>query len=337
MNTYVLGAGASYHAGYPLANQLGERLRGWVAQNWTDGPLALRRGNIDELYSIYGGLSDVERVLTELDECPANSRAAALGKTACAITLSTLRVAIPEFFNSVQQTQIVGRDLYGSLVQHHIREGDAIVTFNYDLAVERALRIAGLWEIGDGYGFALGDGITPSSKVKVLKLHGSTSWLGLIFGGSLGFSQVSSALGARPVLLRASDFNYLGYSNLVRDPLGVGISRTGGEPALILPTLHKNFFYQTSFGHEWEPFWNNIWGQAEEALQLSKRIVIIGYSMPEADERARQLLLRRSNPNAEIIVLSESRTNAICEQFRSAGFTHIRTSEGRRFEDFLKD
>jgi hypothetical protein len=335
MVTYILGAGASRHAGYPLANELGERLCHWVDQNWTDGPLGLRRGTIDELHKMYGGLADLERVLTELDERPANSRAEAFGKTACAMALSTLQIAIPEFFSSVRETPIVGRDLYRSLVQHHIRGGDAVVTFNYDLAVERALRIEGLWEIGDGYGFAIGDAITPSSEVKVLKLHGSTNWLGLLLGGSLGFSQVSSVYGPRPVLLRESDFSYLGYSNSVRDPHSTGISRTGGEPALILPTLHKNFFHQTSFGHEWEPFWNRVWGQAADALQLSKRIVIIGYSMPGADERARQLLLGHSNPNAEIVIFSGSRTHAISEQFRKAGFKNVRFSEGGRFDDFL--
>src|SRR5258708_4809583 len=107
-------------------------------------------------------------------------------------TLGGLRVAIPEFFNSLRQMPLTGPDLYRWWARDQARDGDAILTFNYDLAVERALRTEALWEIGDGYGFPLGVGITPTSKVKVLKLHGSTNWLGMLFDGNMGFSQASS-------------------------------------------------------------------------------------------------------------------------------------------------
>jgi hypothetical protein len=53
----------------------------------------------------------------------------------------------------------------------------------------------------------------PPSPVKILKLHGSTNWMGLLFGGRKGFAQVSSALGLRPSLFCRPDFDYLGYSN----------------------------------------------------------------------------------------------------------------------------
>ena len=32
MKTYILGAGASYHAGYPLASRLGNRLADWIVE-----------------------------------------------------------------------------------------------------------------------------------------------------------------------------------------------------------------------------------------------------------------------------------------------------------------
>jgi hypothetical protein len=336
MNTYVLGAGASRHADYPLTSELGPRLRDWVNQNWVDGVLGLNTQTVNDLCEYYEGLTDLEQILTDLYERPVGSKAAALEKSSCGAALTALRVAIPEFFNSLQQAPIRGPDLYLSLAQNHVHKGDAVVTFNYDLAVERALRTAGLWEIGDGYGFSLGDDITPSSQARVLKVHGSKNWLGLLFGGGIGFSQASSVYGPRPVLFRESDFAFLGYSKAVRDPHSRGIGRTGGEPALILPTLHKNFFNQTHFGHEWEPFWNLLWSQAANSLQSSARIVIIGYSLPPADERARELLLTQSNKDAEVHVFCGSRTAVICEAFREAGFRTVKTSEkNHRFEDFL--
>lgn len=60
--------------------------------------------------------------------------------------------------------------------------------------------------------------------------------------------------------------------------------------------------------------------QAARALNSSTKIVIIGYGMPTADERARDLLLGHSNPDADILVFSGSRTGAIREEFRKWGF-----------------
>lgn len=264
------------------------------------------RGFIDEVDELYGGLGDMEKILTELHDRPKGSRAATLTQTHCGSIIGALQVAVPEFFNWVRQKPIEGANHYETFARRVVKEGDAILTFNYDLACERALRIEGLWEVGDGYGFSLGGHITPSSKVRIFKLHGSTNWLGILFDGITGFSQASDVYSLRPRLFGERDFTYLGYSKDVRDPLCRGISNPAGEPALILPTLHKNFFHQTPFGREWEPFWNCIWGQAGQVLATAKKIVIIGYSMPTADERARQLLLEDSNPKAEILVFSGS-------------------------------
>ena len=100
MVTYVLGAGASCHRGYPLTAELGNRLHEWVRQNWTDN--IPWKGYIEALHTHYGGLANLESVLTELYERQPGSRAAALGETCCGQTIGALKVAIPEFFNSIE-------------------------------------------------------------------------------------------------------------------------------------------------------------------------------------------------------------------------------------------
>jgi hypothetical protein len=313
---------------------LGDRLHEWVRHNWKDD--ILWKSYIEELHRHYNGLANLESVLTELCDRPTGSRAATLDKSFCGQALYALQVAIPEFFNSVREQPIQTIDYYRSLSHRAIHSGDVVVTFNYDLACERALRMEGLWEIGDGYGFAIGDAITQPASVKVLKLHGSTNWLRILFGGIRGFSQASSVYGPRPVIFRDIDYDYLSYESDVRDPLRNGIPTTGGIPALILPTLHKNFFHETAFGREWAPFWGYLWSKSAHAVRSSERIVIIGYSMPAADEAARELLLKHSNPVAEILVYSGSRSEAICEEFRTHGFQKVRSSGKGRFEDFLE-
>ena len=151
----------------------------------------------------------------------------------------------------------------------------------------------------------------------------------------MGYAQASSAYGPRPCLFGTRYFAYLGYRGDVHDVNSEHISKTGGDPALILPTLHKNFFHQTTFGREWETFWNDLWWQAKEALGSANRVVIIGYSLPCADERARELLLRGSNKDAEVCIFCGNDTPKISELFRSNGFKRVSTTGRSYFEDFL--
>jgi hypothetical protein len=330
MVTYILGAGASRHAGYPLTCELGGLLRDWAVRtesSWS--------GFIQEAFELYGGLENLEEVLTDLHERPKGSRAAKLSKMHCGNMIGAFNVAIPELFHDLRHNTSLARDLYYALAQERIKPEDTVVTFNYDLACERALHRAGLWEVSDGYGFDLGVEWIPSSKVRVLKLHGSTNWLGILFGGNMGFSQASSVYDHRPAVFGKREFAFLGYAEDMRDPLTAHITRTGVNPALILPTLHKNFFHQTTFGHEWEPFWDEIWRQAGESLRISKKVVIIGYSMPIADERARNLILKCTNPKAEVLVFSGSASGSICQAFQRCGFKTAVSAGTGYFEDFL--
>jgi hypothetical protein len=154
-------------------------------------------------------------------------------------------------------------DLYERLVADRITACDNVLTFNYDLALERELQKARLWEINDGYGFSLGIDGTPPSRVKVLKLHGSVNWWGSLFQGRKGFFQVAgNVFGDRPIRLDSNDFEYLGCSG-VRDPESVQVGRGGAIPAIVMPTRRKQFFEPTSL----EPFWRELWEQAEEVLR----------------------------------------------------------------------
>jgi len=137
----------------------------------------------------------------------------------CGNMIGAFNVAIPELFHDLRHNTSLARDLYHALAQEKIKPEDTVVTFNYDLACERALHMAGLWEVSDGYGFDLGVEWIPSSKVRILKLHGSTNWLGILFGGNMGFSQASSVYDHRPAVFGKREFAFLGYAEDMRDPL----------------------------------------------------------------------------------------------------------------------
>lgn len=264
--------------------------------------------------------------------CLPNSRAATLPTQIRPYLLSSFRESIREFFNDLRQQPA---PLYKRLVRERVCAGDAIITFNYDMACERELREAGLWEIGDGYGFSVGGSTPGNSRVNVLKLHGSTNWFGFYFGGTLGGSQFSTVFPLRPILFFRPDFEYLGYADEVKDPESRSIEKAPGETALIMPMLNKRFYKQTILGREWESFWRDIWGLAAEALRASDKIVLIGYSMPIADEAARSLLLDESNKDANVAAYCGSRSSSIRDEFSSNNFTTARDTGEGRFEEFL--
>src|SRR5258708_39045947 len=141
MTVFVLGAGASIHAGYPSGARLGEELAGWAERDDSEG---LRyRDDLNNLRIEFGGLTDFEHIVTvlRLDK-----------ETGTRPVIPDLGTAISKFFDSIKSGPA---ELYDRFACKQVQRGDVVVTFNYDLAVERSLKTAGLWEITDGYGAPL--------------------------------------------------------------------------------------------------------------------------------------------------------------------------------------
>jgi hypothetical protein len=333
MKTYVLGAGASRHVGYPLMAQFGASLLDWLDRNKDlDQVTHDDWMNLNQLYQMYGGLTDIERILTDLVECPADSPVARLQPIISAQIRSSVRHSIHGCFSDLAPSDA---PLYRKLVCERVVSGDALITFNYDIGLERELKKVELWEVGDGYGFQI-DGL-PTGKVKALKLHGSVNWSGTIFGGNLGFGcgGESNALGTRPVIFFQREFEALGYPVGTIDPECAGISASGLEFCLILPILSKKFYFQTRYGREWEHFFHALWRQAYEALRASDEVVIIGYSLPAADMHARKLLFDGISRDARIVICSGVDSDRLCEMFRCQGFRRIASVPSGLFEQYL--
>lgn len=158
--TFVLGAGASLHAGYPLAASM---LLRWMRSQERTIPfdfalsaelLEQRFGsNIEDLFN--GVQAEIER------RAPGYSEYANVHKPCIA-------QAMREWFGEIHAKHT--GHAYGQFASKIVRRGDTVVTFDYDVALESSLRHSGKWCVGDGYGFtALG--LPAGSPVNVLKLH----------------------------------------------------------------------------------------------------------------------------------------------------------------------
>lgn len=333
MKAYVFGAGASVNAGYPLASELLNGLSTWLntcdpSVHWV--PQA--RNRIVQIRETFGSLDDFEKILDKLKK-HGDQRVTPTGPTTYFQTPSDIRHdcverfrgvdlgdpdipgqgfypqylrsdlidAIREFFYQTEEPR-TEPNAYDSFAERKDGPDSSVITFNYDIALERALAKAGKWDIGDGYGFHFLPHRLPS-KMKVYKLHGSVNW----------FKHPTND--APPPLIFTRDLKLLGYENLI-DPrvggTGIGVDNHG---TLILPDLNKMFY--------WERFWAPLWDDAAERLRAANEVFIHGYSMPEEDVRARELLFNNIKKSATICIHSRSSSDCIAEEFRRRRFTDV--------------
>lgn len=293
------------HAGYPLTKDLGTGLGEWADANpppWNFAYWPDSQGRRD-----YGPINDIEDAVGRLE------RADKPGKM-----LEGLLVALCGYFNRIRCDSA---PLYRRFSRDVVRHGDVIITLNYDVSLERELRQAGKWEISNGYGFEMGISGLRRSPTRLLKLHGSTNWM--------------RDIGKLPVIPYPQDFEFLGYEG-ISDPKfdGFVALRYG---AMIPLGPSKQFFVNSSFSpREGEEFWSSLWGQAADALREAEEVVIIGYSLPKADARARLLLLERANHDAQLTVCSASQSKDLAGEFAAAGFGRVRIrSDVKTFEELF--
>lgn len=296
MKAFVFGAGASHHVGYPLVKDLGEALAGFSAGK----PQGFGRIYPHELRQYFDSLEDFEQVISDLEDPPQGSRISQEPQQKRTWLLTGIRDTLPVYFDSIRRRPA---PLYQLFAEKACSGGDVVITFNYDVSVESGLRKAGKWHIGDGYGFLLGESVTPSSPVKVLKLHGSTNWLRM--------PAAQDAEPYRPVI-RPQEFEFFEYTSDVKDPKFFGGT---GSDLMILPARSKRFA---------APFWGRLWERAARSLATASEIVIVGYSLPLGDGRARKTLLDCGNKSARVTICCGNNSARIAREFIHAGFTTIR-------------
>jgi hypothetical protein len=346
MTVYVLGAGASFSAGYPLASKLLERLSAWLDRcdpsvHWV--PWA--RNRIVQVRETFGSLDDFESILGKFEkygqkritptgpttyrqdpkdifhDCTERFRGVDCGNIDDPAEgfypqylRSDIISALREFFYETENTRS-GPAAYDNFAQHKVALDSSIITFNYDVALESALAKVGKWDVGHGYGFPFLPDRLPST-LKVYKLHGSVNWF------------KHPVHDVAPPVIFTRDLQLLGYEPLVDSRVGrngMGVDNSG---TFILPDPHKKFY--------WEGFWEPLWKTAAARLREASEVYIHGYSMPSTDSRARDLLFENINKSAVINVHCRSTSDRIAAEFRSRGFKMVKAFPTIGFENWTE-
>lgn len=332
MTVYVLGAGASAHVGYPLISNMSLKLLQWMKKHDSRFDYASRAKSLEESF---GSLSNFEELLIKMtrcvEECPRDNSEGLGRRTQLKSDLFVLSCALREWFTEIQVNPACA---YRSFCLDVVQPGDCIITFNYDVSLDRELRNADKWQVGDGYGFVI-PGLPNKSPVKILKLHGSSNWLASLYTNMAGYGQTAPGFifGPRPVI-SDQDMKFLNYDDHRDVSFRGGVS--GLCPLIIPPTPSKNFFIDISGKEELKNFFDELWSQAREALKQSEHVVICGYSMPEVDHRARELLLSSIDKGSQISIVSgNNSSDEIANTFRQHGFLNAAPAKRRRFEDWV--
>jgi hypothetical protein len=150
---------------------------------------------------------------------------------------------------------------YHQKILNPLRQGDTIITFNYDLVAERALKALHSSKVPFG-GWLYGFGSRPSRAKSIptlFKLHGSVNWM--TGGGTAAFEVRQKAW---------HDFD--------KKP---GYRAKGPSFPILLPFWDKKV--------EEEP-WATIWKSAADQLTETENLLICGYSLPLTDIKAAEFI-----------------------------------------------
>lgn len=300
---FFFGAGASTDAGYPLTKNLYEELRNYHAlsiykETWIKFSKVIE--NIKNNYPDFSQCDNIEYLMTILSlsqqyhagkSIPQSFEQLKENRDQLSKSLSTAsnyETARINFAICIEATfaQIdyeMGEDKFEYLknfLSKRLKNGDIVITTNYDLLIERCLLKLNLWNPHDGYGFnvvfkddyaecqnendkEIKHYNSEKSKTKIFKLHGSVGWL----NGNNRIVLDTTRM-QHHIFQYWKDENYS--PNLYNDK------------HIILPDFLKAFANETM---------GQIWSQAQHAILNAREVHFIGYSLPEYDANIRTLLL----------------------------------------------
>ncbi len=175
-----------------------------------------------------------------------------------------------------------------------VRPGDVIITFNWDLTVERASTLCGAatsYDLEYSYsGAATLERAKRQRQIFLLKPHGSIDWFTEGQARSVPSAAPNDFVRVGPGLMAYNSFRLRPHHHM-----------SGHVPVIIPPTPFKEFRFKAL---------REIWRGAFRALRKAETVYVLGYSLPREDQFARFVLRRvfrlvaKRNRDPEVIVVN---------------------------------
>jgi hypothetical protein len=310
---YVLGAGFSCHAGIALASELRSLVFDWIERNRERdsriGPHLRPSGSWPEFPDgkFHAGLAVVDKD-QGFEELLISLQAT---EESHPVTVQTARVLRRACVRLIWERQRSCRlsEAYLNFAAR-LRHSKAVISFNWDLVCERSLQEAGVTWSYD-----------PGRALSVIKPHGSINWVNHLQGRD------GRRIANPPGLLSIGDGLTISWepSQPFDDPLLKYDSDNlrqvlfPGDPEL--PSTEEGTARQDAL---------RLWRAAETAISSARRIVFIGYSLPEYDHYSRKTF-ERVCQGKEIVVCNPD--EAVIRHFQTAFPTATIVPEAIRFEE----
>ena len=163
---------------------------------------------------------------------------------------------------------------YEKFVKYAYDNKCPVISFNYDLIIEEALRKL---NIECDYGF---DTIPIDNSLFLMKMHGSVNWA---FCSKCENVVIFSGYEASNIVGGTSKCSVCNECTL--------------ETIIIPPILYKDTFYKHP---RYEDLIRQLWGFANDELVEADKVVFIGFSMAETDAYAQELFKFSSNMNKNV-------------------------------------
>lgn len=197
---------------------------------------------------------------------------------------------------------------YLYFAKHVLKTDATIISFNYDLLLEHVFEKL---SISPNYGIFKNP---PKNSQLILKIHGSANWT--YCDNCNEFSRFS------------------GYeiSNVLENKTKCEECGLKLEPVLIPPILYKELYYKHPTQ---EKLVRYLWNHTYEELSKAKKIVFIGFSMNPSDSYAKELFKFASNsnrtPGLTYLVISKSKEKKRVEELQDR-FYSVLVGENIEFD-----
>lgn len=314
---FVLGAGASAFAGYPLASGLLRFIRDFQSLEVMTKQIASRvldkLNQAEFLFNKHiirdpNRVPNLEELLTYLELYRSFPGTIFAANPWDSSDSAAIRRVITEKFLEYQydlQKSAWGSGTALASVATRINEirkvaeawpkllkpGDVILTFNWDILHEVILWRSGLWSYRDGYGFQCGaqGEREDCSQVLILKLHGSVNWV-----QEDDYDPVTEVANVPDFFVNSKDWAPRSHYSQ---------AQTDSGRKLVLPTYLKDISSNRAL--------LDVWTRAHLFIREAKQFFVLGYSLNRVDHPARLLFgtaLSENGALKEVTVVSPDAT-----------------------------
>lgn len=313
MRVFILGAGVSKSYGGPLTEELLpeaiERVHtksGYVRlAKRVNEVLAYAFPMFNPSQCIY---PNVEAVLSMLEVWKEFNSSIQKEPTYSDFQIEEVRRWILRFITErlIPLTDNITKDSAISRFAARLRKGDLVITFNWDLGLEKALEVIDTKLDWEYFWYP-----KLRNRITLLKAHGSIDWFrteDLYQVPKREHEPLDQTIG------RISVLRWWDYTEV--------IPRRSREiaPYIIPPTQLKSFQDE-----EMRKIWRNI----SDVLMKAERIYIFGYSLPEADPQAQIILrsaiarnLKQKNATVDDAVVIANPDRKVKSRFDELGFKY---------------